>query len=256
MTNIYENITRVYYALYEQMNEVYSKGATDIQSTREAERIAQSLIKNDDLPLLIRCRALCILGSFDKGDYLRYAEESVHYARLGLASDTIGSHEGDDDGQLILKCCEECLEGAKAAAAEAGTGQALDSEDEMEDSEESGVQEDDDDDDDEGEVVWDPAWDDERKAKAIADHAGMIAAISDNAAKVAEGQDEVREAKPLPRGEADAASLKATKKKVKNVRRTHSGDTDNDPEFYEEYDLTIGAWVEYGTAVYPEMLLR
>jgi len=38
------------------------------------------------------------------------------------------------------------------------------------------------------------------------------------------------------RGEADAASLKATKKKVKNVRLTHSGDTDSDLEFYEEYD--------------------
>jgi hypothetical protein len=101
MTDIYENTTRVYYALHEQMNEFYRKGATDIKSTREAESIAHSLIKNDDLPLLIRCRALCILGCSDRGDYLFHAEESVRYAKLGLASDKVGDHKGDEDAQLI-----------------------------------------------------------------------------------------------------------------------------------------------------------
>lgn len=115
ITDIYENTTRVYYALYQQMNEFYRKGATDIESTRKAKSIAHSLIENDDLPLLIRCRALCILGCSDWGDYLFYAEESVHHAKLGLAtlaSDKDGDYEGDEDAQLILKCYEECLEGA------------------------------------------------------------------------------------------------------------------------------------------------
>jgi hypothetical protein len=86
MTNIHESTTRVYYALHKQMNESYRKGATDIESTREAESIAHSLIKNDDLPLLICCRALCILGCSDRGDYLFFAEESAHYAKLGIAA--------------------------------------------------------------------------------------------------------------------------------------------------------------------------
>jgi hypothetical protein len=200
MTDIYENTTRVYYALYEQMNEFYRKGATDIESTREAESIAHSLIKNDDLPLLIRCRALCIFGCSDQGDYLSYAEESVNYAKLGLealASDKDADHEGDEHAQLILKCCEECLEGAQAAAAKAGSDQGPDSDDEMEDSEEPEVQEDgdeDDNDDGEGVVVWDPDWDDERKAKADADDEARIAALN-SAARMAEGGDEVHRAK-------------------------------------------------------------
>jgi hypothetical protein len=147
------NSTRAYYALYEQMNDFYRKGATEIESTREAESIAHILIKNDDLPLLIRCRALCILGCSDQGNYLFYAEESVRYAKLGLAvlaSDKDRDHEGDEDAQLILKCCEECLEGAQAAAAKASSYQGPDSDNEMEESEESDVQEDRDDDDDDG----------------------------------------------------------------------------------------------------------
>jgi hypothetical protein len=134
MTNIHESTTRVYYALHKQMNESYRKGATDIESTREAESIAHSLIKNDDLPLHICCRALCILGCSDRGDYLFFAEESVHYAKLGItavASEQDGDHEGSEDAQLILKCCEERLEGAEAAAAQAGSDQELDSDDEM-----------------------------------------------------------------------------------------------------------------------------
>jgi hypothetical protein len=153
VTDIYKNMTRAYYALYEQMNDFYRKGATDIESTREAESIAHILIKNDDLPLLIRCRALCILGCSDQGNYLFYAEESVRYAKLGLAvlaSDKDRDHEGDEDAQLILKCCEECLEGAQAAAAKASSYQGPDSDNEMEESEESDVQEDRDDDDDDG----------------------------------------------------------------------------------------------------------
>jgi hypothetical protein len=178
--------------------EFYRKEATDIGSTREAENIAHSLIKNDDLPILIRCRALCILGCSDQGDYLFYAEESVRYAKLGLASDKVGDHKEDELAQLILETCEECLEGAEAAAAKAGSDQELYSDDEMRESEESEVQEDgdDDDDNDEGVVVWDAEWDDKRKAKATADDEARIAAFND-AANMAEGGDEIREAKDL-----------------------------------------------------------
>jgi hypothetical protein len=44
--------------------------------------------------------------------------------------------------------------------------------------------------------VWDSDWDDERKAKAIADDESRIAALN-NAAKTAERGDEVRKAKDL-----------------------------------------------------------
>jgi hypothetical protein len=219
MTDIYENTIRLYYALYEQMNEFYRKGAIDIDSTREAESIAHILIKNDDLPILIRCRALCILGCSDQGGYLFYAEESVRYAKLGLASDKVGDHKGDELAQLILESCEECLEGAKAAAAKSGSGHELDSDEEMEESEESDVEEDGGDDGGEEIVVWDADWDDERKAKASADDEARIAALK-NAARIAEEGDGVRKAEATAgdaKGGAEVAGVKATEKQVENV---------------------------------------
>jgi hypothetical protein len=34
----------------------------------------------------------------------------------------------------------------------------------------------------------------------------------------------------------------------------HSGDTDNDPELYEVYDLATESYVPYGMASNPEMI--
>lgn len=71
-----------------------------------------------DLSLLIRCRALCILGCSDEGDYVHYVEQSVHFAKLGLAaSREAGSN--DTDGKGVLEGCEEGLAAAKAAKADA-----------------------------------------------------------------------------------------------------------------------------------------
>jgi hypothetical protein len=68
-----------------------------------------------------------------------------------------------------------------------------------------------DDDDDEGVVVWHADWDDERNAKADADHEARIAAIL--AARTAEGGEEVHEAKATAddaKGTAEVAGMKAT----------------------------------------------
>jgi len=37
--------------------------------------------------------------------------------------------------------------------------------------------------------------------------------------------------------------------KNKKVRRIHSGDTDNDPDFFEEWDKFRGRWVPLGEAI-------
>lgn len=141
------------------------------QHREQAERTAHSLIAHDDLPLLIRCRALCILGCSDEGDFIRYAKEAVHFAEVGVreTQQEIGEFgenvEAEDDvakpdmktAELILKCCREVLEGAEAAFAE---NPALEA-DEMEGQE-------DDEDDEDGELVWDPDWDEETQARVKA----------------------------------------------------------------------------------------
>lgn len=114
MADINENITKLYYAIDEQMVAHHDKD--DAQSRRQGERIAHSLIKNADLPLIIRCRALCVLGCSDEGDYVHYAEQSVHFTKLGL---TATQEDGGDetDGKQILRGCEKVLAAAREAKA-------------------------------------------------------------------------------------------------------------------------------------------
>ena len=78
--------------------------------------IAHDLIKYPDLPLIIRCRALCVLGCSDEGDYVHYAEQSVQYAKLGLAA-TQEDGGADTDGKRILRGCQRRLTAAKEAEA-------------------------------------------------------------------------------------------------------------------------------------------
>jgi hypothetical protein len=128
MSHLHENTRRIYYALDEYMTKAHREGDDDSRS--DAERTAHSLIQHADLPLLIRCCALCILSCSNEGDYVRYAEESVHFAKLGLEQ-PLPEGESNEKGELILKCCEESLAAAKAAAA-AATAAARDDEDKME----------------------------------------------------------------------------------------------------------------------------
>jgi hypothetical protein len=118
MSHLHENTRRIYYALDEHMTKAHREGDDDSRS--DAERTAHSLIQHADLPLLIRCRALCILSCSNQGDSVRYAEESVHFAKLGLEQ-PLPEGESNEEGELILKCCEESLAAAKAAAAAAET---------------------------------------------------------------------------------------------------------------------------------------
>jgi hypothetical protein len=93
MSDLHEKTRRAYYALDEQMTKAHRENDDDSRS--QAERIAHDLIQHADLPLLIRCRALCILGCSNKGDYVRYAEESVHFAKLGLAQSLAEGESGE-----------------------------------------------------------------------------------------------------------------------------------------------------------------
>ncbi|KAM0701991.1 hypothetical protein Q7P35_010901 [Cladosporium inversicolor] len=195
MANMNNNTTKVYYALDEQMMAYHDKNDTRGQ----AEEIAHDLIKYADLPIIIRSRALCVLASSDEGDYVYYAEQRVHFAKLGLAA-TQEDGGDDTDGKLILEGCEEGLAAAKEAKAAAdddakaattastGSGDVEveqdgeqdgeeDDEEEEEEEEDKGIveirgaqyeDEEDTDDEDEGEVVWHADWDDERKAEAWA----------------------------------------------------------------------------------------
>lgn len=123
MSRLHENTRRVYYALDEHMTKAHREGDDD--SRADAERTAHSLVQHADLPLLIRCRALCILGCSNEGDYVHYAEESVHFAKLGLEQPR-PEGESSEEGELILKCCEEGLAAAKAVAAAAAAEAAED----------------------------------------------------------------------------------------------------------------------------------
>jgi hypothetical protein len=175
MANINENTTNVYYALDEQMMAYRDEGDTHSQ----AEEIAHVLIKHAGLPLLIRCRALCVLGCSEEGDYVHYAEQSVHFAKLGLFAT---QEEGGDntDGKSVLKGCEKGLAAAKAAAAakaiitpaastESAKVEVEQYDRELVDDEQVLKDEGDEDVDDEGsEVVWHADWDEERKAAANA----------------------------------------------------------------------------------------
>ena len=41
---------------------------------KQVEDVVNRLIVNDDVPLLIRCRALCILGCSNEGNCVRYGK--------------------------------------------------------------------------------------------------------------------------------------------------------------------------------------
>ena len=224
MANMNDNTTKVYYALDEQMVACHDKD--DVQSRRQAEEIAHDLIKNADLPLLIRCRALCVLGCSDEGDYVHHAEQSVYFAKLGLAA-TQEKGGDDTDGKRILRGCEKGLAAAKVAKAVADAKAATtastesaevqaeqeneqdgeeDEEDNEDDDDEQVVvirdatyeDEEDVDDDGEEELVWHAGWDEERKAEAWAKHDRLEAAAA--AAAAGEG-DATAASAPQTRGE-------------------------------------------------------
>jgi hypothetical protein len=223
MVNTDDNTTKLYYALDKQMVAHHDKD--DAQSRRQEEKIAHDLIKHADLPLIIRCRALCVLGCSDDDDYVHYAEQSVHFAKLGLAATQEDS--GDDtEGKTILRGCEKGLAAAKAAKAvadakaatkastesaemeveqtdgqEDGKGdEVAEEEDDEEDEEEAVVirdakceDEEDVDDDEEEEVVWHADWDEERKAEAWAAQDRLAAAAADASASTLQTRSEEAE---------------------------------------------------------------
>lgn len=67
----------------------------DDESRADAERTAQILLDNADLPLLIRARACMILGCSDSDpDFLKWAKEGVRVAKLGaMRADVVGNVE-------------------------------------------------------------------------------------------------------------------------------------------------------------------
>lgn len=195
MANTNDNTTKLRYALDEQMMAYHGQDDT----RQQAEEIAHDLIKYADLPLIIRCRALCVLGCSDEGDYVHYAEQSVHFAKLGLAA-TQEAGGDDTDGKFILEGCEEGLAAAKEAKvvvdAKAATRVLTESaevEDEQDDEEDEEFddegmveirdaedwEEEDNDDEDEGELVWDPDWDEGRKAEVWAKQDRLAVAAAD-----------------------------------------------------------------------------
>lgn len=78
-----------------------------------AESTAHTLLENADLPLLIRARALIVLGCSQKADCLEMAEEAVRIVRVGMAemerNGTPPNQEIDD----LLRECEKVRDGAK-----------------------------------------------------------------------------------------------------------------------------------------------
>lgn len=73
MVHTADNTTKVYHALDEQMTTYHDKD----DKLGQAEEIAHDLIKHADLPLLIRCCALWILGCSEKGNYVHYADRPI-----------------------------------------------------------------------------------------------------------------------------------------------------------------------------------
>jgi hypothetical protein len=137
------------------------KESTEASDAR-ARTTAHSLIKHDGLPLQIRIRALTIIGCFTEGDFVRYAEEAVHFARIAFEGEVESS--GDVDfAQSLLETVDEVLTSAKAAAA-AKVGSPSQGERMVVDGQDDEEEEDDEVGSGEGEVVWDEEWDDEKKA--------------------------------------------------------------------------------------------
>jgi hypothetical protein len=142
------------------MAESYNKGDTDPEQYKHAEDAARSLITQVDLPLLIRCQALCVLGSSsNENDFLRYAEEAVHFAEVAVQQEGEPKDEGKksdlDVANFMLESCQKILEGARKLKAQQ---EQEEQQEEQEQHEEQEQQED-------FEVLWDPAWTDEHKAR-------------------------------------------------------------------------------------------
>lgn len=164
----------------------------------------------------------------EQGDYVHYAEQSVHFAKLGL---TATQEDGGDetDGKQILRGCEKVLASAREAkavadakaATAASTGNAkveVEQGDERmesdEESEEEGGEEGEEEDEEEvvqirdaqyedeesldnegeGEIGWDPDWDEERKSAAWAaqDHLAAAAANASTSALQTRGHEAER----------------------------------------------------------------
>lgn len=182
---------------------------------------------------------------------------------------TQGDGGDDKDGKIILEGCKEGLVAAKAAKAVADAkaataassegaemevkeddeqdGEEDEDEDEEDDDEQvieimdvEGGDEGDVDDEDEGELVWDPDWDEARKAEAWAKQDRLSAA------------GRVKEMKLLPPPYRQRGGK--LKMQVEKIRRVHSGETDNGPDLIELFDLTADSYVPYGTALYPKAI--
>jgi hypothetical protein len=100
------------------MTESYKKGDTDPEEYKHADDIARGLIAHVDLPLVIRCQALCVLGSSNnEHDFLRYAEEAVHFAELAVQQEGKAKDEGEKSDMetacFMLESCKKVLEGVQ-----------------------------------------------------------------------------------------------------------------------------------------------
>jgi hypothetical protein len=148
------------------MAESYKKGDTNPEQNKRAEDTARGLIAQVDLPLLIRCQALCVLGSSsNEHDSLRYAEEAVHFSELAVQQEGKAKDEGEKSDMetacFMLESCKKVLEGAQKLKAQQEQQEKHEEQEQQEKHEEQEQQED-------FEVIWDPAWSNEHKARVKA----------------------------------------------------------------------------------------
>lgn len=78
-----------------------------------AESTARILLENADLPLLIRARALIVLGCAQNGDCLEMAEEAIRVVNVGIEEAKKDGEEPDEVIQELLRECNRVRDGAK-----------------------------------------------------------------------------------------------------------------------------------------------
>lgn len=78
-----------------------------------AESTAHILLENADLPLLIRARALIVLGCSQKADCLEMAEEAIRIVRVGMAEMESNGAPPNEEINDLLRECEKVRDGAK-----------------------------------------------------------------------------------------------------------------------------------------------
>lgn len=154
------------------MAESYKKGDADPEQYKHAEDAARSLITQVDLPLLVRCQALCVLGSSNnEHDSLRYAEEAVHLAKVAVQQEGETKDEREesniDTANVMLEYCQKILEGAQKLKAREKQQEQKEEQEQQEGQEEQEQREEQKQQAD-FEVLWDPAWTDEHKARVKA----------------------------------------------------------------------------------------